>query len=148
MKFELVGAWAGLLGGLSGTLALYLQLRTFLVTKPRVRTSIGFAYSAQTGEEFLEIQVTNSGLAPISINAVSVAYADSSHTPLSMFDRNLTLGPSLNHRLEGHSSVSWTVPISGVKSKIVESKLPPIVRGKIVLGTNKVLYSKNLTVQN
>jgi len=141
--FSTLGAWAGLIGGATGFFALYLQLRLYVSTKPRVKANIYIARAKQTGAELLEVSIRNVGLSATTINNVSMQFADGTHSTRGMYRPHDVLGPDVPFRLEGNSSVSWTFASDSTLLAITQNGLPLNVRGRVFLATGKELLTKS-----
>lgn len=141
--FATLAAWTGLLGGATGFIALYLQLRIYVLSRPRIKVSIHLARSRNTGADLLEVLVRNAGLSAMTINGVSMRFADGSHSTQSMYRPHDILGPAFPFRLEGNSSMSWTFARDSTLLAITQHDLPQLVRGRIFLASGKELLTES-----
>jgi hypothetical protein len=139
--FTTLAAWTGLLGGATGFIALYLQLRIYVLSKPRIKASIHLARSKNTGAELLEVSVINAGMSAMTINNVSMRFADGSHSTQSMYRPHDVMGPPFPFRLEGNSSASWTFARDSTLLAITQNELPHLVRGRVFLASGKELLT-------
>jgi hypothetical protein len=116
--FSLIGAWLGILGGITGVLALTLQISSFLFTFPKIKIDLVHAYSSE-GRPLVNIAVRNIRGHAVALNSIGIEYANGNHSPLGLFPIDSKSGPDLPVTLDAYSEQNWLIS----KDSLIEAAL-------------------------
>lgn len=145
-KFQLLGAWVGLFGGIGGLIATALQGFSVFQNRPRVKVVVSHAWGTRNSMNYIAISVINLGGKPISVNSVSVEYSNGMHSPLSAYSAEDTQGPLLPFRLDSHSEVSWMISNLSTQEAIKKLQVSSQIKGRVNLATGSIRRSEKLSL--
>ena len=143
-NFELVGAIAGLVGGLTGLIGFGFQVWFHFATGPRVRVSTFWAANVTTGRQLFNFTIVNSGRMTANIESISIEYSNTDHSPLNFFPTGAVSGPPYPLPVESQSSANWLVDLESLKNAVSQIDVESKIRARIVLQTGKILHSKKV----
>jgi hypothetical protein len=143
-NFELVGAIAGLVGGLTGLIGFGFQVWFHFATGPRVRVSTFWAANVTTGRQLFNFTIVNSGRMTANIESISIEYSNTDHSPLNFFPTGAVSGPPYPLPVESQSSAYWLVDLESLKNAVSQIDVESKIRVRIVLQTGKILHSKKV----
>lgn len=143
-NFELVGAIAGLVGGLTGLIGFGFQVWFHFATGPRVSVSTFWAANVTTGRQLFNFTIVNSGRMTANIESISIEYSNTDHSPLNFFPTGAVSGPPYPLPVESQSSANWLVDLESLKNAVSQIDVESKIRVRIVLQTGKILHSKKV----
>ena len=145
-NFELVGAIAGLVGGLTGLIGFGFQVWFHFATGPRVRVSTFWAANVTTGRQLFNFTIVNSGRMTANIESISIEYSNTDHSPLNFFPTGAVSGPPYPLPVESQSSANWLVDLESLKNAVSQIDVETKIRVRIVLQTGKLVRSKKVNL--
>ena len=143
---ELLGAYSGLVGGLTGLAGFGFQVWFHTSTGPRVKVRLEWAINLADERRSANPIVINSGRLATTIESVSVEYSNRNHSPLSLFYPGTVQGKQLPMRLESHAAISWLLDLEAVQEAVKNLQVQNKIRIKVVTETGKEVRSKWVAV--
>jgi hypothetical protein len=145
-SFELVGAIAGLIGGLTGLIGFGFQVWFHFATGPRVKVLTFWAANVTTGRQLFNLTIVNSGRMTSNIESISIEYSNTDHSPLSYFPTGSVSGPPYPLTVESQSSANWVIDLESLKNAVLQIDVESKIRVRVVLQTGKIVHSKKVNL--
>jgi hypothetical protein len=143
-RFEMLGAIAGLVGGLTGLIGFGLQVWFHFATGPRVKVSTFWAANVTTGRQLFNLTVVNSGRMNANVESISIQYSNSDHSPLKYFPDGAVSGPAYPLPVDSQSSANWLIDLESLHKAVSQLQVQSKIRVRVVLQTGKIVHSKRV----
>lgn len=134
-----------IVGALTGVAALAAQVWSIVLAGPRVKVTLGTAFSTGSGDWWLSLDASNVGRLPVTVLEMGVAVGTGGKTkkmPTPTMPSNLWQGPAVPHRLVDAEAATWLLrPAPLAVTLYEESAGTTKVRGYVRLATGTTVYS-------
>jgi DNA-binding sugar fermentation-stimulating protein len=140
--FNVLGAWAGLIGGFTGLLGFGLQVWFHYATGPKVKVKVSWAIDLNLDSSAINVSAVNTGRMQALVESASVAFSTESHSPFAFYPAGSIVGPTLPLVLEPQSAANWLVSKEMTLNAIKNQHAKRTFRIQIRLATGKVICSK------
>jgi hypothetical protein len=147
-SFQLLASWVGLLGGVGGFLALFLQWRSIYLEAPRINLKCTFAFDPSTGKRFYSVEVINKGGKPITINNLGFEFSNKTHTTFGLYPASERVGQSFPSRLDSHASQTWLFGSESTLQAFRDLQVSTWFYPYVVLATGKTIKSGKFIVSD